>query len=100
MRDLIAVIDAMLTHVPETSASFRRALEEAKTTDEYLAPVELSHEHWSSTARVLAGYIPAIPQHRQPWQVEVMKVWNVSEPDDFQACVVEAIRAAHRRGLL
>lgn len=76
MRDLIEVIDAMLAHVPPTSVSFRRALEEAKGSDEYLAPVELEHEHWSATARVLANYINLPVHQRQSWQNEVMKVWN------------------------
>lgn len=75
MRDLIAVIDAMLVHLPERSFQFRKALEEAKQSDEYLAPAELEHEHWTHTAKVLASYIPANPQQRQPWQNEVMKAW-------------------------
>lgn len=51
-------------------------LEEAKTTDEYLSPPELEHEHWTHTAKVLASFIPANPQQRQPWMTEVLKVWN------------------------
>lgn len=75
-RDLVTVIDAMLVHVPERSANFRRALEEAKTTDEYLSPPELEHEHWTHTAKTLAANIPANPAHRQEWMNEVMKVWT------------------------
>lgn len=76
MRDLITVINAMLAYVPQRSVQFRAALEAAKTTDEFLAPEELEHEHWSGTARVLAMHIPANPAHRQPWMNTVMAVWN------------------------
>ena len=76
MRDLIVVIDAMLIFLPEHSFRFRNALEQAKISDEFLAPEELHHEHWSHTAKILATYIPATPRHRQPWQNEVMKAWN------------------------
>lgn len=75
MRDLIAVIDAILVHVPERSTNFRRALEEAKTTDEFLSPPELEHEHWTHTAKVLASFIPE-PRQRQDWMNEVMRIWT------------------------
>lgn len=77
-RDLTEVIDAMLAHVPERSVNFRRVLEEAKTTDEYLSPPELEHEHWTHTAKTLASYIPANPAQRQEWQNEVMRIWNAA----------------------
>lgn len=78
MRNLEEVVTAMLHHVPERSVQFRYDLVAASTPDEYLAPVELSHEHWSQTARILAKHIPANPQHRQPWMNEVMRIWNDS----------------------